>query len=336
MQTDTMLRCTTANLLEVIWPLVKANVPVCLHGKSGIGKSDLSRILRDMLEREYGMTILHDYRVSGMDTADATGNPISDPVKLVTLWTRPAPIPEEDNNMHLMVLDEVGHVDIRLQHAIVYQLVRDRSLNGHPLPKQNRVILIMNSEEANGMDNELVAPLANRCAHVYVDVSVSGWINHESAKGHDPAFLSFFELKGDLLHKFDAKSYAWPSPRTVEMLADVYRDNPGDMEIFSNAATALCGKGFAAEIVEYMKTRGNLPRLAAIVADPDNTPVPTELHHQMLVARAIGQKATLGDSARFAIYLKRLPADLASLAAILAIGRDARTEKEFGKFRLRA
>src|SRR5262245_57921447 len=91
-----MLRCKASQLADTIWPLVKADIPVFIHGLSGIGKSQIIRCeLMPKIRQEYGeSSVLHDFRLSSKDITDGTGIPTVDQQERATIWTRPAFIPK--------------------------------------------------------------------------------------------------------------------------------------------------------------------------------------------------------------------------------------------------
>lgn len=319
-----MLECTASNLAETIWPLVKADIPVFIHGLSGIGKSQIIREqLMPMVAKEYGESVLHDFRLSSKDTVDGTGMPVivDEGDAHATKWTRPAFIPKEDNRMHIVFLDEVGHSSVQMQHAVGYQLTLDRALGEFKLPKKNRVILALNTRDAKGGDNKLAKPFENRGAHVLMKHDVKGWIEWAKSRNLDPRLIAFIRLRPAQLHMMDDNQPAWPSPRSVEMLSRVM-DAP--LNVIRDCATATCGKGFAAEFHTFLKDlMAELPTPAQIKADPTGAKVPKETHLQFVVASAISQLITPKDVDIWAKYLARLEADLRSMAAHNAMERDA-------------
>jgi hypothetical protein len=312
-----MLKCKISNLVPTIWPLVRADVPVFIHGKTGIGKSEIvNRELMDRMRHEYGPTVLHDFRLSSKDTVDGTGMPDIDKVERATYWTRPAFIPKDDGKMHLVFLDEVGHASIQMQH-VAYQLVRERRLGDFQLPKQNRIVLALNVREDKGGDNKLVKPFEARGAHVTVDLDVNGWAEEMKRRNIDARLIAFIKFRPELLHKLDENNPAFPTPRTIEFVGRVMQHET-DVRVIQACASAACGEGFSMQFATFLKDLGaNIPRLDQIKKDPKGCKVPTDPHHQFVVASAISETMTDKDADIWAIYLarKEFAADLASMAA---------------------
>ena len=317
-----MLKCKITNLVSTIWPLVKADIPVFIHGKTGIGKSEIvNGELMDRMNSEYGATVIHDFRLSSKDTVDGTGMPDIDKAERATYWTRPAFIPKDDGKMHLVFLDEVGHASIQMQH-VAYQLVRERRLGEFTLPKKNRMVLALNLREDKGGDNKLLKPFEARGAHIAVDLDHKGWAEEMKRRNMDTRLIAFINMRPELLHKLDENNPAFPTPRTIEFIGKVMQ-NESDTRVIRDMATACCGEGFSAQLATFLKDLGaNIPRLSEIKKDPKGTKVPTDPHHQFVVASAISEAMTENDASTWAIYLARLPAaDLASMAAHNAIKR---------------
>lgn len=312
-----MLKCTTAKLAETIWPLVKADIPVLIHGKTGIGKSQVVREeLMPMVAKEFGTSRLHDYRLSSKDIVDGTGIPDVDKEARATYWTRPAFIPEEDGNMHVIFLDEFGHAMIPMQHAVGYPLVLDRMLGEFRLPRLNRILLATNTMDDKGGDNKILKPLEGRMAHVEVLPDHKSWCSGYAVdKGLDPRLIAFIRLRPELFHRMDLNNPAWPLPRKHEWLDRILK-NETNMKIIERCTVALCGDGFAAQFIAFLENlAANLPRLQDIKADPKKAKVPSDLQHQYVVAAAIVPHVTAKDAHIWAVYLGRLEADIASSAA---------------------
>src|SRR6516225_12304569 len=121
-----MLTCKVGELPDKIFPFIDVDIPVAIHGWTGIGKTEIiSTVIMQMLERKYGPCVLHDIRFAQRDPVDASGLPIVDREKMQTLWTRPGLVPDEDGKMHVMYLGEAGHLDPSRQH-VLYQPVNER------------------------------------------------------------------------------------------------------------------------------------------------------------------------------------------------------------------
>lgn len=312
-----MLKVSTAKMADMIWPLVMADIPVLLHGKTGIGKSQVVRDeLMPKITREFGPSVLHDFRLSSKDIVDGTGIPDVDKEARATYWTRPAFIPADDGKMHVIFLDEFGHASIPMQHAVGYPLVLDRKLGEFPLPKHNRIILATNTMDDKGGDNKILKPLEGRMAHVEVLPDHKSWCaTYAVERGLDPRLIAFIRLRPELFHRMDPSNVAWPIPRKHEWLDRILKQNT-DLAVVEKCAIALCGDGFASQFMAFLQNlAASLPSLRDIKANPAKCKVPQDLQHQYVVAAAIVPNIKKTDAEIWAVYLKRLAPDIASMAA---------------------
>ena len=321
-----MLKCKITKLSDTIWPLVYANVPVMIYGPTGVGKSSVVKNdLVPHIEREFGPTTLHDTRLSTKDIVDGTGMPIIDKDERATFWTRPAFIPGDDGNMHVMFFDEFGHASVQLQQ-MAYSLVLDRGLGGYPLPKHNRVLLASNTRTDGGGDNKMLKPLENRMAHVTVENDAPGLIEKMKIWGWDSRLVAFLTLRPGEIHNVSQTDPSFSTPRSLEMLNNVLKSLPVDVKnnTLENCAQAVCGDGFTRQFMTFITNLGaNLPKLPEILANPGKAKVPQDPHFQYVVASAIAKNIDAKTATKFAEYLSRLMPDIRSMAAHDAIARDA-------------
>lgn len=313
-----MLKVKVGKLAKAIWPFVKADIPVFVHGYTGIGKTEIiSGELMRLVENHFGPSVLHDFRFSSKEPVDGTGIPKivqDEDGKWATIWTRPGFVDRDDGRMHIYYLGEIGHATIPMQH-IAYQFVRERRLGEYNLPKKNRVILDLNTRDDKGGDTKLVKPLENRGLHVMAELDVAGWIEHEKAVGLDPRLVAFIKLRPELLHKMDPNNPAYPTPRSIEEVGKLMKNGEPD-SVVVDGAVGLCGEGFGMQLQTFLKDLGaQLPKLADIRANPEKAKVPTEPHHQYVVAAAISHEIDPQSADTWAKYLARLAPDIASMAA---------------------
>lgn len=327
-----MLKVKTGKLIQAIKPLVLADIPVFIRGKTGIGKSQMIREqLVPWLAEQCGKeVVLHDYRLSSKDITDGTGIPVvsDDPEGKRTTWTRPAFIPVEDGKMHLIFLDEIGHASVQMQHAVGYQLTQDRALGEYKLPKHNRLILAMNTRDDKGGDNKLAKPFEGRGAWVELQDDPIGFLEYMTERKFNPHLIAFLKLRPQLYHKMDANNPTFPMPRRYEQLNRVMNLEGVTNAQIEDCATSLVGEGVSAELAGFLKhIAAHLPRLSEIKQAPTKAKVPTELDLQYVVAMAIAQQIKPDDADTWAKYLKRLEPDIRSAAAHNAIQRDKKLEK---------
>jgi hypothetical protein len=261
--------------------------------------------------------------------------PIIDKDQMATFWTRPAFIPGDNGQMHVMFFDEFGHAPVPMQQ-MAYSLVLDRALGGYKLPKKNRVILASNTREDGGGDNKMLRPLQNRMAHIQVEVDQKGFLEKTREWGWQPQLIAFLQTRPALIYDEDAARKtddpSFPTPRSLEafnrslkaILHDLgVTDSKHKIGMIETCATAICGQGFSRQFVTFFNTLGAaIPRMADILADPEKAKVPASHEHQWVVAGAIAANVETKTAAKYAAYLARLAPDIRAGAAHNAATRD--------------
>jgi len=326
-----MLKCKITQLANVVYPLIHADIPVMIKGPTGVGKSAvINSEIMTKIRTDFGAkSQLHDIRLSTKDIVDGTGMPLINREEMSTHWTRPAFVPKDDDEMHVMFFDEFGHANVQLQQ-MSYQLVLDRSCGGYPLPKKNRIILGSNTREDGGGDNKMLKPLENRMAHITVEVDEIGFTEKTKLWGWDKRLIAFLQLRPELIHKVDVNHPSFPTPRSLENFNKVLRDteasgmDPKALKgVLENAALAILGEGFSRQFAAFLdRLAAGLPKIADILADPMKAKMPGDAHFQYLMAGTIARNLTAKNAAAFAKYLGRMSPDVASMCVTDAMGRD--------------
>lgn len=324
-----ILKCKITNLADTIWPLVMADVPVCIYGATGIGKSKImANEIMPKVRETFGSGTLHDHRLSTKDITDGTGMPIIDREEKATYWTRPAFIPADDGKMHVMFYDEFGHASVQLQQ-MAYSIVHDRALGEFKLPKQHRVILASNTREDGGGDQKMLKPLENRMAHVFVEVDREGFQEKIKTWGWDIPLIVFLKFRPQFIHSVSETEPGFPTPRSLEALSRALTEMKKNGQSPSathmqTVAHAICGQGFATEFGQFLKQMGaGIPKIEDILANPSKAKVPTEAQYQQVVAQSIALHMKADNATAFAVYLQRLQADVAVGCVHAATTRDA-------------
>lgn len=328
-----MLTCKIGNLVEEIGPTVEVDIPVFVHGWTGIGKTEIiSGALMAYLERRLGPCVLHEFRLSTHDPVDGSGIPQVNKEDMSTVWTRPGFVMADDGRTHVIYWGEAGHLNPAQQH-ILYGAANERCLSGYHFPKKNRMIFDLNTREDKGGDIKMLRPLENRGAHYFAELDHAGFIEHQIKRGMDPRFIAFNKLRPNLLHYMmnrdkdnrviEPTGPAFPTPRSIERVDKYFKAGLPDAQIVKGAQ-ANCGEGYAADLATFLKDLGaGLPKLSEIRANPGKAKVPEELNHQYVIAAAISHSIDKDSADTWAIYLARLTPDIASMAAHNAMQRDS-------------
>lgn len=130
-------------LLPVI--MEAEEVPI-LVGHAGVGKTDIVKQIGKETDREVKILVL-----SQMEPGDLLGMPARDGDH--TVWLKPDWFPRSDNE--ILFLDEINRAS-DITRAAVMQLLLDRKLNDHVLPKGVWVVAAMNPDTEKYELNQII------------------------------------------------------------------------------------------------------------------------------------------------------------------------------------
>jgi hypothetical protein len=339
-----MMKCKTSQLVEKIKPFILADLPIYIHGKTGIGKNDITETgLLQWLNETYspeglGPVEKHYFPLSHYDSpVDIIGLPhFERDEKTGLATTKFAPFYDgsnlssylpifEDGKMHAIWFDEVSHASISLLH-MMYQIVLVKRVGPFTLAKNCRFIMLGNVRADKGGDKNLPKPLENRMVHIEVEMDSVGFLEYTGIENWNPTLRSFLNWcqsnDPEAFHDVHDINPAFPTPRSWKMLNQTLDANPElSAEQIEDVASACVGIDRGRKFAGYMKTKlANLPTLTQIAANPRKVKVPKEPDLQYTIANAISnglrkQEKYRKDIDAFVIYLERLEPDHASRIA---------------------
>ena len=249
------------DVLKKIQPMYKPPTPVCIAGPPGIGKSfviaefarelynEIRNKLPPDLARDFSFSTsivdawkpnyftFFDIRASQMEPPDILGIPYYDTVTGTTKYYPPRWLPR--NFFAILFFDELNLSPEIVLHALM-QLFLDRriSASGYVLPPFVMLVAAMNRPvDVRGVPS-LPAPLANRMAHVIIEVKTpEGTIRREfleewltwARKNIHPFVVLFVMRYPEMLYTYDPARYeeptgyywAFSTPRTLDFLSRV-------------------------------------------------------------------------------------------------------------------
>lgn len=299
---------------------VAADLPAFLWGAPGIGKSQIVA----ELARDLGAGFV-DYRLNTLETVDLRGLPHITAGNVE--WARPdlfssvLAFPAEQTV--LVAFDEMNQASASMQAAAM-QLVLDRRIGPHRLPANVRIVAAGNRQSDRAAANRMPTALANRFAHIDVEADAPTWRAWAVLPGNcHPIVSAFIGFRTNLLHVMaGADLRAFPSPRAWSSVSRVISSAPESL--WGTLARGLVGNEAGGEFMAFVDTYRHVPKLAAIVADPDNCEVPGMSSPGLLYATAVmlGAGATRQNFGAVIRYVGRMPQDMAVLTIIDATKRD--------------
>jgi hypothetical protein len=288
-----------------------------IWGAPGIGKSSI--VAQVAIEQQLDLI---DLRLSQLAPTDLRGLPGVEDGQMV--WHPPDFLPRGGRGV--LFLDEINMAPPALQ-GVSQQLILDRAVGSYTLPDGWFVWAAGNRKEDRAAVFDMPAPLANRLVHLDAEVHAEDFRAYGLRQGLDPLILGFLGFRPNLLHKFDSKRPAWPSPRTWEMASELYA---AGLDI----APAV-GEGAAAEFEAYRATVEDVPPIDDILAGKD-AEFPTEPAIRYATVTALAARGTQPDEAVNALVwlVDNAPAEWVQLYATDAFAM-LRASKRMGPFQKR-
>ena len=242
---------TTREALEILragWAAQSAGtmqVAYMLHGRPGVGKTDIVRQLSD----EIGAR-LFDLRLTTIEPQDLRGLPYFDHEARRTIWYRPEDLPDDPNRPSILFLDELTAAAPALQPA-VYGLLQERRVGPHHLPNSTFVIAAGNTAEDGAIAYEMGTALSDRLVHLHIAASTTDWLeNYAIPKGLHPTVVSFVKTRPDLLETtpqaLQTGEMIAATPRSWERVSQILATNPSrrtrDVLIAGTVGAAVAGE----------------------------------------------------------------------------------------------
>ncbi|MBQ8131434.1 MAG: hypothetical protein IJ193_02995 [Bacilli bacterium] len=248
---------------EIIRGLIDADVSIMIHGKSSDGKSSRVQELDPECEIIY-MRNATPESLNGISVYHSkTGRMIDVPPSWYEHLV--ARCEKEPDKIHLVFFDELNNATPTIQ-GMAFNIILDKEINGKwELPKNARIVAAGNEVADSIAANELVEPLYNRFAHVYVDTKINDWLKWavhaddekelipyiEKNIPHKihPAIMAFIASNRDALRTEFTGERPNADPRKWEMASRVlYQTNQADL------LKSLIGEDLSKQFSDFWKS----------------------------------------------------------------------------------
>lgn len=286
-----------------------ADIPLFIWGPPGAGKSAVVA----QYAAAAGMDLC-DVRLSQYESVDLRGIPVPDEPSSTTRWFPPSTLPFNATRPTLLFLDEILHAQPSVQ-AVAFQLVLDRRVGEHRLPPHVYIVAASNRHSDKAGVNQLLAPLANRFAHVEVTPTLEAWkawaLKPET--GISPLVVGYLNQRPSHLD-LSAEAIkqglkAFPTPRAWEGVSRILRAAPPCMQYVE----ALIGSAVAGEFMAYAECASQLPQWEDITSAPAKARVPDSIDALYAVASLCVARVATETVKAVTTYVKRLPLEYQTL-----------------------
>lgn len=307
------ITCTPKEAAQVLQICLNAQQPVCLWGAPGIGKSSVVKQVASAAGRP-----CLDVRLSLLDPTDLRGLPVVNGDGRVH-WATPEFLPRDGNAV--VFFDEMNRAPVLTQNAS-FQLLLDRKLGEYTLPPAVDMVAACNRETDGGGVIRMPAALANRMVHINVTTDLADWCTWAASAHIEPVVIAFLRFRPTLLHQFDTKAHAFPTPRSWEFVSRIVAQRPAK-ELEHALVAGAVGHGAAIEFLSFVQLWRSLPSIDAILLAPTSAPVPNDVATLYAVSSALAGRADATNFGRVLSYLDRLPEEYAVYSVKDAVQRTA-------------
>lgn len=272
---------TPQQLSEYLSSIVNSNLhcSIMIWGAPGVGKSSVVK----QVANSSGIDFI-DIRLSQLAPTDLRGVPV--PQDGITRWYPPEFLPR--NGSGILFMDEINLAPPVLQ-GVAQQLVLDRQVGSYHVPPGWFIWSAGNRKEDRAAIFDMPKPLANRFLHLKVEPHLASFRRYALLRNFDPHVMGFLNFRPSLLHKIDANSDAWPSPRSWEMANELVK--------IGLDVTPAVGEAVAAEFKIFCTAAKQIPNIQKILKGKSDEHFPEEPSAQYALASGLVSHVTDVDQA---------------------------------------
>lgn len=299
-----------AELREFLATFHAADIPLFVWGPPGAGKSAVVAQYAAAIGAE-----LYDIRLSQYESVDLRGIPVPDGG--CTRWSPPSTLPFSGNvsgdRPVVLFLDEILHAAPSVQ-AVAFQLVLDRRVGEHRLAPNVYIVAASNRHSDNADVHRLLAPLANRFAHVEVIPTLEAWKEWalKPETGISPLVVGYLNQRPSHLdlstEAIKQGLKAFPTPRAWERVSKVITPKPRLQFV-----EAIIGSAVAGEFMAYAECASQIPAWEEIISVPAKALVPSSVDALYAVASLCTVRVDEKSAKSVTAYIKRLPLEYQTL-----------------------
>ena len=230
---------------EIIKGAIESGIAVFLHGPSSEGKS--ARVKQ--IDPDCVIIYLRNATPESLNGKSVYNQATGEMIDVKPSWLKKLEekCEKEPDRFHIVFLDEITNALPSIQ-GIAFNIVLDREVNGiWKLPENARIVAAGNDMKDSLAANQLVEPLFNRFAHVYIKTTTESWLKWASENNIHPAIYSYIAYKkGETLRsKYDGEKPN-ADPRKWEMASKMlYATGSPEM------LRALVGEDITREFVQF-------------------------------------------------------------------------------------
>lgn len=301
--------------------LMKRLVPMVVSSP-GIGKSQMAQAVADKFNLK-----LIDIRLAQCDPTDLNGFPQIENGKAsyIPMDTFPLEgdhIPDGYSGW-LLLFDELTSA-VKATQAAAYKIILDRAVGLNKLHKNVAMMAAGNLSTDNAIVEEMSTALRSRMVHIQVGVDAKEFIDWGIENDIDHRITSFIEAMPDKISTFnpDHSEETYACPRTWEFANRILKDaDMSDPDLLPMLAGTV-SEPVARELMVFFKIHADLPKFAAIEANPIGIPMPDGKSILFALTSSIAYQVGAATIHNIMKFVKRMPVEFQVTTLRQIIKRD--------------
>jgi len=296
------------HIKDTIKSLNPLQIAVCIEGAVGVGKSSIVKTVAKELDvhcilRNMATMLVEDFGIPSIS---------DDTVKYKLIDWYPAKGSKwDDGRGGILCFDDRNQAGTDQQKLLAH-LIQERDLHGVPMADGWQVISTGNRQSDRAGANRVLSHLRNREALINYDFHLDDWTGWALENGVNPIVVSFLRFKPDLAAAHDPSKDVSPTIRGwTERISPAVGIIPSDCEF--EYFTGVVGESAAAYFTTYLKLYRKLPNVDALLLNPSNYDVPTDLGVLHALSGAIAHRASTSNFDRICSFAERMPPEFSVL-----------------------
>lgn len=182
----------------------------------------------------------------------------------------------------------------------------------HHLHRKVAIVGAGNLESDNALVQPMSTALQSRMKHLFLVLDLNEWLEWARSDGIDYRITSYINSKPEALYTFqpDHTDHTYAAPRTWEFASRSLKqlDSVNDPDALPMLAGDI-SEGVAAEFITFCKIESELPKVADIIAAPEQVRVPQDPSTMYLLCGMLGNGAKKDNIENMLKFIKRMPAE---------------------------
>ena len=319
------IEVTTDQLKSVLTDARAANLCPFIQGQPGVGKS---AVVNEWSREVMGMTteeIQHgDVRLAYYGPQDF-GYPYlhenADGTKTMKVSV-PSFWPTRENTT--IAYEEFNTCTRAVQNCAL-QLLHDKALGAHKLPKDTFQVLLGNRAQDRVNIEKLSSAVVGRICNIQVRLDLDTFIKWAQKNDVDAMVLSFLRFRPDLLTTFNGAKWdgvsGYASPRAWEKASNITKVST-NRHVRHALLQGTLGDGAAAEYLGFLAHEADMPDLDEVLKNPDTALVPTEPAVVWATAGGLAKRVKPKTMPNLLSYLNRLPKEFSMFCIKTAVNHN--------------